>query len=35
MPYNTTLEKNIDAAARRWQNVEKKKRFTLHSRQHS
>jgi TfoX/Sxy family transcriptional regulator of competence genes len=27
MSYNTKLEENIDAAARRWQNVEKKKMF--------
>ncbi len=27
MPYNTTLEQKIDAAAKRWQNVEKKKMF--------
>ena len=27
MPYNTTLEETIDAAVRRWQNVEKKKMF--------
>jgi TfoX/Sxy family transcriptional regulator of competence genes len=27
MPYNTTLEEKIDAAAKRWQNVEKKKMF--------
>jgi hypothetical protein len=29
------LEEMIDAAAKRWQNVEKKKMFTLHSREHS
>ncbi len=27
MPYNTKLEEKIDAASRRWQNVEKKKMF--------
>lgn len=27
MPYNTRLEEKIDAAAKRWQNVEKKKMF--------
>jgi len=27
MPYNTTLEEKIDAAAKRWQNMEKKKMF--------
>jgi TfoX/Sxy family transcriptional regulator of competence genes len=27
MPHNTTLEEKIDAAAKRWQNVEKKKMF--------
>jgi TfoX/Sxy family transcriptional regulator of competence genes len=27
MPYNTKLEEKIDAATKRWQNVEKKKMF--------
>jgi TfoX/Sxy family transcriptional regulator of competence genes len=27
MPYNTTLEEKIDAAAKRWQKMEKKKMF--------
>lgn len=33
--YNTKLEEMIDAAVKRWQNVEKKKMFTLHSRVYS
>jgi hypothetical protein len=35
MAYNEKLEKKIEAATSRWQNIEKKKMFALHSREHS
>jgi len=35
MSYNAKLEEKIDATAKWWLNVEKKKMFTLHSRGHS